>query len=253
MKKIIVFLSFLLLSHFSLAQKADSTQTPSFFRGQITVTNNGISLIPNFSLNKPAAFFDLSMGKGRLSFDPMLRFELNGKPWTFVLWLRYKLIAQKKFSMSVGAHPSFLFRTETVTINGTSKDVMTSQRYFAWEATPTYQLNKKVGLGVYYLGAHGLTKDLIQLSHFVAFRALISNIPLGKHFNFTAIPQLYYLKQDKIAGYYWNAILNVEKNNFPLMVSLNLSQTIQSEIVGKDFLWGIGLVYNINNQYYKTK
>lgn len=155
--------------------------------------------------------------------------------------------------MSIGAHPSFLFRTETVTANGTSKDVMTTQRYFAWEATPSYHLNKNIGLGIYYLGSHGLTENLIQFTHFVALRALISNIPLGKKFNFTFIPQVYYLQQDALSGMYWNTILNVSKNQFPIMFSINLSQTIQSEIVGKEFLWGIGLVYNINKLYYRAK
>lgn len=253
MKKIIAFFTFSLVSSLSFAQKIDSTQTPSFFRGQITATNNGISLVPNFSLNRPAALFDLSVGKGRFSFDPMFRFGLNAKPWTFIFWFRYKLIANKKFSMSIGAHPSFLFRTEIVTINGTSKDVTTSQRYLAWETTPTFHLSKKVGVGLYYLGSHGLTEDLIQFTHFVAFRALISNIPMGNKFNFSFIPQVYYLRQDRLSGTYWNAMIGLAKNNFPISISANLSQTIQSEIAGKQFLWGVGLVYNINNSYYKAE
>jgi hypothetical protein len=87
------------------AQGTDTTRVPSFFQGQITATNNGISLIPKFSLNRPAVFLDLSMGLGRLSFDPMFRFGLNGKPWAFVFWFRYKRFAHPKFTASVGAHP----------------------------------------------------------------------------------------------------------------------------------------------------
>lgn len=253
MKKIIAISCFLLLSQCSFAQSKDSTQTPSFFKGQITATNNGISLVPNFSLNNPAALFDLSVGKGRLSFDPMFRFGLNAKPWVFVFWFRYKLITNKKFSMSVGAHPSYLFRNEPVTINGTTKDMMTTQRYFAWEATPTYHLNKKIGVGIYYLGSHGLTKDLIQYTHFVALRAIMSNIPLGKHFNLLFIPQVYYLKQDQVTGTYVNATLGLAKNNFPVSLSVIANQAVQSEIVGKGFLWSVGLVYNINKEYRRTK
>lgn len=254
MKKIITFSCFLFLCHFSFAQSKDSTtQTPSFFRGQITATNNGISLIPNFSLNNPAALFDLSVGKGRLSFDPMFRFGLNTNPWVFVFWFRYKLIAKQKFSMSIGAHPSYLFRTEILTTNGVSKEVMTTQRYFAWEATPTYHLSKKIGIGLYYLGSHGLTKDLIQYTHFVALRSIISNISLGKHFNFMFIPQVYYLKQDQLTGTYINATFGFAKNNFPVSISLIANQTLQSEIVGKDFLWSVGLVYNINKEYERKR
>ncbi len=159
----------------SLAQKTDSTQTPSFFKGQITATNNGVSLIPNFSLNKPALLFDLSIGKGKLSFDPMIRFALNGKPWAFVFWWRYKLISGKKFNMGLGAHPAFMFRTENISTGGITKEVMTTQRYVAWEASPTFRMNQNVSLGLYYIGSHGLAKDLIQWGSFVAARAMLSN------------------------------------------------------------------------------
>src|SRR5688572_15693209 len=82
--------TFLLFAGCALtAQPIDSTKTPSFFRGQITATNNGISLVPNFSLGRPAALFDLSVGKGRFSFDPWLRFGLDTKPWVFIFWFRY--------------------------------------------------------------------------------------------------------------------------------------------------------------------
>jgi aryl-alcohol dehydrogenase-like predicted oxidoreductase len=45
------------------------------------VTNNGISLVQTFSLGKPAAIVTLSIGKGKLSFEPDLRFSLKEKPW----------------------------------------------------------------------------------------------------------------------------------------------------------------------------
>ncbi|AEE49645.1 hypothetical protein [Haliscomenobacter hydrossis] len=252
MKKTITLFSFSLFTLWSFAQSIDTTQTPSFFRGQITATNNGISLIPNFSLNKPAALFDLSIGKGRLSFDPMLRFGLDGKPWTLIFWFRYKVVDQRKFTLGIGAHPALLFRTETAFIAGISKEVLTTQRYVAWEASPTYRLNKNVALGLYYIGSHGLTRDLIQLTNFVAARVLFTNLKLGSQFNYAFSPQVYYLQQDKLDGTYWNASFGLAKNHFPLTISANLSQKIQSEIPGKDFLWSLGLVYNINNTYFKT-
>jgi hypothetical protein len=253
MKRLITTLFLLGLPFWASAQRPDTTQVPAFFRGQITATNNGISLIPNFSLNRPAAFFDLSVGRGRLSFDPMFRFGLNGKPWTFVFWFRYKLFNHPKFTASVGGHPSFLFRDETLGTNGSSRQVTTVQRYFAWETTPTYHFNKKVGLGIYYLGAHGLTRDLTQYTHFVALRALFVGVPLGKHFNATVVPQVYYLQQDALAGTYWNAIVTLAKNDFPVAITTNLSQIIRSEIPSKSFLWNLGLVYNFNQVYHRVE
>jgi hypothetical protein len=79
-------LLFVLLSlfHFSFPQKTDSTKIARHIGGAVTVTNNGISLIPNFTLGKPAAIFDLSVGGKKLSFEPQFRFALEGKPWSFI-------------------------------------------------------------------------------------------------------------------------------------------------------------------------
>lgn len=250
--KPIIFLFILILSfRCCFSQSTDSTQTPSFFRGQINATNNGISLIPTFSLGKPAVLFDLNIGKGRLSFDPMIRFGMNGKPWTFVFWWRYKLIQQKKFTLGLGAHPSVVFRDISVVNNGVVKDYLVAQRYFAWEASPTYVINKNASLGMYYLGSKGLTKDIVQNTTFLAVRGVVNNIKISERFSFGIIPQAYYLKMDDKDGTYVNATINLYKKNFPISLNAIASKAIKTEIAGKDFLWSVGLVYNINNKYVK--
>jgi hypothetical protein len=249
-----IFLSIFLIFSFyaTFSQQADSTQTPSFLRGQITATNNGVSLIPTFSLGRPAVLFDLNVGKGRLSFDPMFRFGMNGKPWAFVFWWRYKLIQQKKFNLGLGAHPSVVFRDISVTDNGITRNLLAAQRFFAWEVSPTYLVSKNVNLGVYYLGSKGLTKDVLQHTTFVALRSIL-NLKLSDKLSMGFIPQAYYLKMDDNAGTYVNATLNLFKRNFPVSLNAIASKAIKTEIAGKDFLWSIGLVYNINNQYAKLK
>lgn len=231
----------------------DTLRTPSYFAGVITATNNGISLLPNFSLNKPAALFDLSAGKGRISFDPMFRFSMEGKPWTMIFWWRYKLFTKPKFTMSVGAHPSFIFRDVTVGSNGTTQNYLTTQRYFAWEATPTYFMNKHIGLGLHYLGSHGLTKDIIQYSTFLALRTIFSNIEISDQYRFTFIPQVYYLKMDKVDGKYVTASLAISKKGFPVTISSIVSQAIVTEISGKKFVWNVALNYVFNSQYNRAK
>ena len=248
-----VFIFGLILSFYtSHSQHTDSTQTPSFLRGQITATNNGVSLIPTFSLGRPAVLFDMNVGKGRLSFDPMFRFGMNGKPWAFVFWWRYKLIQQKKFNLGLGAHPSVVFRDISVTENGTTRNFLAAQRFFAWEVSPTYLVSKNASLGLYYLGSKGLTKDVLQHTTFVALRSVL-NLKLTDKLNMGFIPQAYYLKMDDHDGTYVNATLNLFKRNFPVSLNAIASKAIKTEIVGKDFLWSLGLVYNINNQYTKLK
>jgi hypothetical protein len=250
----IIFLSiYLILSFFAtFSQPTDSTETPSFLRGQITATNNGVSLIPTFSLGRPAVLFVINLGKGRLSFDPMFRFGMNGKPWAFVFWWRYKLIQQKKFNLGLGAHPSVVFRDISVTDNGITRNLLAAQRYFAWEVSPTYLVSKNANLGVYYLGSKGLTKDVLQHTTFVALRSVL-NLKLSDKLRMSLIPQAYYLKMDDNDGTYVNATLNLFKRNFPVSLNAIASKAIKTEIAGKDFLWSVGLVYNINNQYTKLK
>ncbi|MFN8346943.1 MAG: hypothetical protein U0X91_18215 [Spirosomataceae bacterium] len=252
MKNLIIAVAFLLISFGTIAQGVDSTQTPSFFRGQLTATNNGVSLIPSFSLGKPAVLFDLNIGKGRLSFDPMLRFGMNGKPWTFVFWWRYKLIQRKRFTMGVGAHPSVVFRDMSVQTNGVEKEYLVAQRYFAWEAAPTWIVNKNLNFGVYYLGSRGLTKDIVQHTAFLVIRSSIT-LPLSNKFTLGLIPQTYYLKMDDKDGMYVNATVNLYRKKMPLSITGIMSKAIQTKIIGKDFLWSVGLVYNLNTTYIKQK
>jgi hypothetical protein len=250
MKKAAILLTLFFLHFFSYAQTIDTTQTPSFLRGQITATNNGVSLIPTFSLGKPAVLFDMNMGKGRLSFDPMIRFGMNGKPWTFVFWWRYKLVQQKKFTVGLGAHPSVVFRDISVVDNGVKKNYLSAQRYFAWETSPTYIINKNSSVGLYYLGSKGLTKEIIPNTTFIAIRSVL-NINLSNKFRLGLIPQVYYLKMDKNDGTYANITLNLYKKKFPVSLNAIASKTLKTEINGKGFLWSAGLVYNVNNTYLK--
>jgi len=103
-KTVLLVFVFLLLAHFSFSQATDSVKNISHLSGSVSVTNNGISIIPTFSLNKAAAVFNISAGKGRLSFEPYLGFSLEGKPWSFLFWWRYKLKQEGKFKINTGAH-----------------------------------------------------------------------------------------------------------------------------------------------------
>ncbi len=126
-----VFLTFMILMSASSAQEPDSLRIPMRFSGAVTVTNKGISTVPNLTLGKPAAIFDLSVGKGKLSFDPQLRFALEGKLWSFLFWWRYKLVRTERFQLNLGAHPALSFRRIKIPVNGLEKEDMVVRRYLA--------------------------------------------------------------------------------------------------------------------------
>lgn len=241
------------LAHPAFSQTVDSTKANSHVSGVITVTNNGISLLPNFMLGKPAVLFDLSLGKGRLSFDPMFRFAMAGKPWSFIFWWRYKLADGTKFKMSVGAHPSFVFRTVPITTDGSTKEYLTAQRYLAGEVTPTYFLSPNTSIGIQYLGSHGLSQDAVRNTHFVALRGNLANVKLLERFSLTVMPQVYYLNMDARQGTYANATVFLTKKNWPVSLSAIVNKALKTEIAGRDFVWNVALNYHINNRYHRIR
>ena len=179
----------------------------------VTVTTKGISTIPNFSLGKPAAMFELGMGR-RLTFEPQFRFALEGKPWSFTFWWRYKILTKEKFQFNIGAHPAFAFRTKTFIVDGIPRETIVAQRYLASEVAPTYLITKKISIGLYWLYSHGFEKDATRNNNFISFRANFSDIRLTKQFYLKFNPQIYYLKMDKNDGFYFNSSLTLAKKEF---------------------------------------
>jgi hypothetical protein len=249
----LLFVVLLLAGQRVFSQSADSTKATSHFSGVITATNNGISLLPNFMLGKPALLFDLSLGKGRLSFDPMLRFAMEGKPWSFIFWWRYKLADGAKFKMSVGAHPSVVFRTVSVSTEGVAKEYFTAQRYAAGEVTPTYFFSPNASIGVQYLGSRGLSQDAIRRTHFVALRGTLANVKLSENLALTVMPQAYYLNMDGRQGTYVNATVFLTKKNVPVSFSAIANRALHTEIAGRAFVWNVALNYHLNNTYRRIR
>ena len=56
-KPVMILIMLLNFAYFSFSQTIDSAKTIYHFSGTASVTNEGISLIPTFSLGKPAAIF----------------------------------------------------------------------------------------------------------------------------------------------------------------------------------------------------
>lgn len=238
---------FVILSHGVFGQNKDST---FFFRGALSVTHNGFSFIPSFSLGKPAAVLETAIGNKRLSFEPQFRFALEGKPWSFIFIYRYKLINKDKFQLTVGGHlPAIVFVTRQATINGVTKDVSVSQRFLAVELAPTYELTEKVSVGMYLLQGHGFQNDAVQNSNFIGARANFSDLKLTERIFMRITPQLYYLRTDDLDGFYATYTLHIEMKEFPLSISNIVNKAIHSEIPAKDFDWNVSLVYTLEKDY----
>lgn len=244
-----LFLVFtLIIVNFSLsAQEAENRQ----MSGTITATSNGISIIPSFSLGRPAVFFDLSMGGERLSFDPMLRFGMDGKPWTFILWGRYKVIKDKRFSLTVGGHPAFLFQEKEMIVDGKEEKAFIANRYLAAEVNTNYRITDKFSLGLYYLRGSGIQVIAAKNSDFLALNAGFSDLKLAGDYHMNVNPQVFFLQVDENYGFYTNTALTLKKTDFPFQLQTFFNQKIKSTILGNDLVWNVSLIYKFENRYAK--
>ncbi len=248
--KIIGFVCFLLFSKICYAETTtDSTQKEMQFATTALITNNGVSVIPIFSLGKPAAIINFTVGR-KFTFEPEFRVSLEGKPWSFIYWFRYKLAKTPKFSLSIGAHPAIIFKTIPVTINGNNEQILRAQRFVAAEMAQNYRFNNHVNLGFYYLVGAGSVENKTKPTNLLVLRSGYNNINLGKEFVAGINSQLIYLFTNGEEGSYVNATLTLAHKRSPVSLSYFYNQPINTSIIGgKNPLWNIGATYAFNKMF----
>jgi hypothetical protein len=230
---------------------ADSTSVERHFSGNITVTQNGISLLPNMSLGKPALIMEYSLGSKTFAFEPQLRFSLDGKPWSFIFWFR-KRMNWDKFGLTLGAHPSVVFRrVNTLAADGSEIETLNVQQYLVGEINPTYKVSKNTTLGFYYLTSFKWINAPVKQTQFLTLNALINNIKLGGDFRLRLFPQVYFLKMDDIQGTYATTNVMLSHKKSPIFLAAILNQKFSSTIPGKDFVWNVSLGYSFNTNWIK--
>lgn len=233
----------------SFSQQADSTKSIKHFSGTASITNNGIALVPNFSLEKPAAIFIMSLGGERFSVDPDIRFGLNGKPWTMLFWARYKILTKSKLRLHTGVHLGLNYRNTPITINNIPSENSIARRYLAAELAPNYYFTKNISTGVYYLYSRGLDNGTTKNNHFVTLNANFSHLALNKDFYLRFNPQVFYLYQDGREGFFVTGLVAFAKNNFPLSVSYLVNKRLSGNILSKDFINSFSLIYSFNRKF----
>lgn len=234
-----------LLQFAALAQAPDSTKkVVTTYAGSVGITNNGISFVPSFSLNAPAAVMLLSWGRGKFSFDPDIRIASDAQRGSLIGWFRYRLLDKGRFSLRLGAHPGLNFITRTITENGSALKIIQARRYLAGEVVPNFKIKPNWSVGLYYLNGNALQKDGPQTTHFLTLNSGITNIKLGGELRFHVFPAVYYLNADSNIGYFFTATGMLTKDNLPLRLEATINQPFQTDIPGsEDFLWNVTLSY----------
>lgn len=245
--KLLLALAGVLTLSSGYGQPKDST---FFFRADLSVTNNGFSIIPAFTLGDPAAFLDLKMGNKRVSFEPQFRYALEGRPWSLVFIYRYKAMIKPKFQLTFGGHlPGLNFITRTVDVNGIQEELSVARRFLAVEIMPTYKFSDRSSLGIYFLRGHGFQQHGPQDSHFVSLQGSFTRIKLTGKTYFSFNPQAFYLKVDSDDGYYINATVTVGILDFPITISGIVNQAIETTIPAQEFDWSINLIYTLDKKF----
>ncbi|MCC7246823.1 MAG: hypothetical protein IT269_14150 [Saprospiraceae bacterium] len=232
----------------------DSLKKTLDFKGSVSVTNNGFSFIPTFSLGEPALVTTFAVhGKKRLSFEPEFRYSLEGKPWSLIFIWRYQLVRQGRFKMALGTHlPTLSFISGPVIKNGLEQEAIQARRFFpVIEVMPHYSLTKNIQAGMYYLYGLGIEKELARNTHFLTFRLGFNHIPLSERWYMRFNPQVYFLNMDAASGFYAAGGLSVARKGWPLSVSCLVNKAIETDIKGKDFDWNVSLNYTFGSTYVK--
>jgi hypothetical protein len=225
------------------SQTEDNVPEARGFAGTVTITTKGISNVPSYTLGKPAALFDVKLGKKKLTFEPQLRFALEGKPWTFLFYWRYRLVETSKFQLSVSFQPVLSFITSPVVRNGVPEDVIVARRFLAGEVIPGYSVTNNLNVSLQYLHSHGFESSTFRNMHFINLSTRWSNLRLSDELSLTVSPQAFYLNVDGEDGLYFNGLLALTRSNFPLSLSALFNKKLKSEISGDEFLWNVSLTY----------
>ena len=247
--KVMLLFALLNLNYPAFSQISENQKVANSFGTVVTVTNNGISFIPTFSLEKPAAIFDLTIGR-KLTFEPQFRFSLEGKPWSFLFWWRYKALKTDKFIFNTGAHLGLAYKTIAVIANGESKGVQSVNRYLAGELSPNYLLSNNISVGIYYLYSRGIDKDATRNTHFLTLNTNFSDIKLSGQYYMKFVPQVYYLRMNQYDGFYFTSSLTLANRKSPFSISGMFNKIIKTDIfASKNFVWNVSLVYRFNRKY----
>jgi hypothetical protein len=250
LKKTFLIFLFCITSFWLMSQSVDSTSKTINFRGTASITNNGFSFIPAFSLGKPAAIFSFNINGGkRFSFDPEFRFALkDGRPWSFIFIWRYKLVNQKKFQATLGAHfPAVPFRVLAYQNSPDIKNTLAVSRVMPIEFTPNIVINKNNSISLFCLYAKGLSDDAVNNTNVVMLRS-ISNISLSKNITFRINPQLFYLRLDNKKGNYFASNFTLLSKKTPFYLGSSFNTPLKSDIGGKSFNWNISLGYALERK-----
>lgn len=223
------------------ATATDSTGRKLQAVASVSLNSNGIASIPAFSLDKPAVIASLSFIKGRFSYDPVLAYGLNMKPWFIDNWLHYKIIDKPDFILRTGWNFSTFFTQGKLE----GQTILRGERYFAGELAAFYKLSSRNTLSLMYWNDSGIEPGTIS-GHYISLADEITDVSLADNFFLGTAAQLFYINYDgPNDGLFMSPRVSMSAMNLPFIVYLQATQVLTSNIFPTPgFKWNAGLQYN---------
>lgn len=235
---------FATLSQAAFSQDYKSSTDGINLSGSLSITNDGIAVVPALSLGEPAGILGFSAGN-RFRFEPEFKFSLEGIPWSFNFWSRYDVIKTDKFQFTAGMPVFISFTSLPAVVNEVNNETIVARRFVGGELNANYSVGKSFNVGSYYLFSHSFDPTVPDNSHYVSVYSTVSNISLFSDLYLNIRPQTYYLWIDDRDGFYVASGFILGMRGFPLSISSIVNKKLESNIIGsKDLLWNISLNYS---------
>jgi hypothetical protein len=242
MKQTAFFFLFFISGVAFSSEKADSTRTKLSASGNVSLNSNGISSIPAFSLGEPAIIATLGLAKGRFSYDPVLAYDLEMKPWFFDSWVHYLIIDKPVFRLRTGINFSMYFSELKIPDD---EIVLQGQRYWALELAGIYNINPETSLTVLVWNDRGQDPGTIT-GLYTSLSIERNQIALGKSILFAASIQLFNIAYDgNNDGLFISPRIATSVKNIPLSMFFQFVQPVTTNISpNPGFKWNLGAAYS---------
>ena len=222
-------------------ERADSTESKLKTAASFSLNSNGIAPVPAFSLDEPAVMAAISLSMGRFSYEPMLAYGLDLKPWIIDNWIRYKIVNRPEFEIRTGVDVSMFFNEYELSEEET---ILKGQLYIAWELAAVYKFSPLSNITMAYWNDRGQDEGTIK-GHFISLSGERSGISVGRNLLFAGYLQLFYINYTGNSdGFFVSPKLSTSVRKIPLTLFFQAIQAIDSNIEPfPGFNWNLGLTF----------
>ena len=218
----------------TVAQRFSASASLSF-------NSNGVNPIPSFSLGKPAVQANISLSKGRFSYDPGLAYGVDAKPWYIDNWFHFIIINKPVFKLRTGINFSMFFSDKTVT----GEKFLQGQRYWTGELAGIFSLPSGYTLTMMYWSDNGQEHGTLT-GHFISFSAEKNDLALSNSLRLSAYIQLFTIQYDQDnKGFFITPRIALSEKHLPLSLFFQATQPLVTRIKpNPGFQWDIGVSYS---------